>query len=335
MGEPKKPDLYDILEVSPRARPEVIHAAYKALMKLYSPDHSTGDERVARNLNNAKDVLLSACKREEYDRARMDYTGKSIGSYSILEKIAEGGFGTTYKGMHNILGELVCIKHSHYVSPQDTELLISEAKAIWDLRHYGIPAMRDILKLDDGSLALVMSYVPGPTLEQIVKKVKKLEPEHVAWICERTLNVLKYLHYHGVVHGDVKPQNLIVQPESHMLVLVDYGLSAIRPSANSKSPGYTPLFAPPEQMSGRPLLPESDFYSLGMTMIYALGGDVEKKLVPDYVPPSMCSFIKKLLVYDVLGRPNWQKEDLVDTLQSMRIKEFGRKSSNMTKIPGL
>ncbi|MFH1174259.1 MAG: protein kinase [archaeon] len=329
-------NLYDLLEVSPRARPEVITAAYKSLMNIYHPDKPTGDARVAKSLNQAKDILLNKDKRQEYDVQRENLVGTTLGEYTLLGLIAEGGFGKTYKAKHTLLNELVCIKHAHYVSPQDEEILLNEAKAIWDLRHFSIPAVRNILKMDDGSLALVMSYVPGPTLEQIIKKVDRLEPEHVAWITERSLNALKYLHYNGVVHGDVKPQNIIIQPENHTIVLVDYGLSVIRPSpTKSTSPGFTPYFAAPEQIHGKTLLPETDFYGLGMTMIYALGGDIEKKLVPKNVPDSLCSFIKSLIVYDVLKRPNWEKEDLADTLKDIRMKEFGRLRSGMKPIPGL
>ena len=73
------------------------------------------------------------------------------------------------------------------------------------MRHFSIPTIRDIVRLDDGSPMLVMSYIPGLTLEKVIKKVGKLDAEHVAWIAERCLNVLMYLHYNGVVHGDVKP----------------------------------------------------------------------------------------------------------------------------------
>ena len=89
------------------------------------------------------------------------------------------------------------------------------------------------------------------------------------------------------------------------------------------------------ERKGSPLLPESDLYSLAVTMIYALGGDIEAKRVPASVPDSLCDFIKKLLVRDVLNRPNWQKEDLCETISKIRQKEFGRKGSNMKPIKGL
>lgn len=327
-------NLYERLQVIPRAEPEVLQAAYKALMLKYHPD-KTGDEKIARQLNEAKETLFDSKKRSGYDdRLYGIDDNKIIGNYRILELIAEGGFGKTYKGEHIILKEPVCIKHAHYVSKLDEDILLNEAKSIWDLRHHSLPAMRDIVKMDDGSLALVMSYVPGPTLEQIVKKNSKLDPEHVAWISERTLSALWYLHLNGVVHGDVKPQNIIVQPDNHQIVLVDYGLAAVKPSTKTRSLGYTPYFASPEQEKGGPLLPESDFYSLGMTMIYALGGDLGRKRIPSSVPDALGDFIGDLIVHDVCSRPKWEDGNLIERLADVRQKAFGRKRSNMAPIPG-
>jgi len=326
-------DFYELLEISPRARKEVIDAAYKALMNIYHPD-KFGSDRVAKALNEAHSTLHDGRSRKKYDRQRDKTSGTVIGDYQVLELIAEGGFGKTYEGKHVKLGTPVCIKHASNISPQDEEILVEEAKAIWDLRHYAIPVIRDILKLEDGSLALIMSYIPGPTIEEVIEKNKRIDPEHVCWITERILNALMYLHYHGVVHGDVKPQNVIVQPESHQVTLVDYGLSLIRPTKNSSSKGYTPYFAPPEQINGTALLPESDFYALGMTMIYMLGGDVSKKHVPSHVPDALCDFIRRLIVRDVLARPRWDKESLIDVLQSVRENSFGRTCSMGKKIPG-
>jgi hypothetical protein len=66
-------------------------------------------------------------------------------------------------------------------------------------------------------------------------------------------------------------------------------------------------------------------------MIYALGGEVEAKRVPSSTPNALFGFIKRLIVHDVLGRPNWD-EDLVKTIQDVRQKDFGRKSSNMKPL---
>ncbi len=331
----KTTDLYGVLEVSPRASPEVIRAAYHALQKLRHPD-AGGRNTHARFINEAYDVLSDPIRRSEYDRKRLDLGGKTIGPYRIIREIAQGGFARTYEGEHTLVGERVCLKHCLYTSPQDESILLQEAKTVWNLRHHALPAMRDMVRTDDGSMILVMSYIPGPTLEQVVKKVGRIHPEHVAWITDRVLNALHYMHSHGVVHGDVKPQNIIIDEAAHFAYLVDFGLSLVKPSSSSSSKGYTPLFAPPEEIAGKTLIPESDLYSLGMTMLYALnGGDValvQGRKISSLVPSQMGEFIRRLLAKDVLSRPNWQKEDLSDSFRTMRKEAFGRERSSMEPI---
>lgn len=318
---------YRVLQVDRNAHEDVVIAAYRELAK-----HHRNNQDKLKELNIAKDLILDPDERARYDK-NQHVKGKVVGNYRILEQIAEGGFGKTYRAEQLHLNTPVCIKHANNISTEDEEIILEEAKAIWDLRHFGIPAIRDILRFEDDSLALVMSYIPGPTLEQLVQKKGGLDCEHVAWITERVLNILKYLHFHGVVHGDVKPQNIIVQPEKHSVVLVDYGLSLVKPSKSTKNKGYTPYFCAPEQLlEDAVLLPESDFYSLGITMIHALGGDVGTKQVPEHTPDPMCAFIKSLIKKDILSRPNWKKEDLQETFQVVREKSFGRKVSGMKPL---
>jgi len=318
-------DLYGVLECNPQASDEVLKAAYDALVKLHS-----GDRKRVKELNEANAILCSD-KRKEYDEARLNVKGKVFGNYRILDIIAEGGFGKTYKAETVLHRFPVCIKHAFNISAHDEQILVEEAKSVWDLRHYGIPAMRDIININ-GTLALVMSYIPGITLANIVKDKKRLHAEDVCWITERVLNILLYIHRHGVCHGDVKPQNIIIQEESHMVVLVDYGLSQIRPSAKSGNKGYTPYFAAPEQEAGGPVIPETDFYGLGMSMIFALGGDVELKKVPEKTPEEVCQFIKKLIKIDPMARPRWEKENLCQTISDVRQEAFGRRETKVKPL---
>lgn len=331
------PTLYDVLHVSPRADPAVIKAAYRELQRKHHPDMKAGDTRLSQALSSAYEVLGDETKRRQYDAAARVTKGRVVGNYRILEEIAEGGFGTTYVAKHLIADELVCVKHCHHVSPEHQAILVREAKSIWDLRHFSLPVMRDLVKLDDGSLALVMSYIPGPTIEQLVKKYGRIDPESVGWIAQRILNGLQYLHYHGVVHGDVKPQNIIVQEQNHSIVLVDFGLALVKPNARSAADGHTPVFASPEHLAGTPLVPESDLYSLGFTLLFALCGDinaVQRLQVPKEVPEPFCKFLKRLIVRDVRRRPNWNTEDLGDTLRKVRLEAFGRDHSNMKPVSG-
>lgn len=328
---------YDLLEVHPRASQVVIDAAYAALVRLNS-DGSKGHQATVHALTEAHGIIGNPERRGRYDGNRGNIDGKVIGEYRILQPIAEGGFGKTYKGEHIRVGTPVCIKHCSRISPHHEAVLIAETQAMWDLRHFSIPAVRDLIKLEDGSLALVMSYIPGYTLEQVIEKVGRLDAETVAWIAERVLNVLKYIHYHGVIHGDLKPQNIIMHHATHQVTIVDFGLSLVKPKEGTDSKGYTEHFAPPEEIAGSTLLPESDFYSLGMTMLYALGGGLKsvKSLdVPKQTPEPLCEFIHSLIIRDVLSRPRWDSEDLCDSIQKVRERSFGRKSSGMKPIPGL
>ncbi len=159
----------------------------------------------------------------------------------------------------------------------------------------------------------------------------------MCWIAERMLNALKYLHYHGIINGDVKPKNTLIKPETHGVALVDFGISAIRPGPDDVSFGYTPIFGAPESNPkfGMPLLPESDFYSLGATMVFALTGDIEavrNRRIPASVPRQMAEFMRRLVHLEPLDRPSWKDEDLVETLGQVRFDSFGRRWSGLHEI---
>jgi serine/threonine protein kinase len=327
-------DLYAKLQVHPRAHPDVIEAAYKALLKQHMPRTSGARDTIATDLGEAHSYLHDAKDRRRYDDYRRSKNA-GLGPYKIIKRVAEGGFGVTYKAEHSVVGDYSCIKQCHELSVTAEEVLKQETKAIWNLRHYGIPTMRDILTLDDGSLALVMSWIEGPTLAQIIEKHGRLDAEHVGWITERIINTLSYLHHHGVLHGDIKPQNIIVQPDTHVVVLVDFGLAAVKPTASFSARGYTEIFSPPEQVGGKPLLPGSDFYSLGMTMLYALSGEyrrVQARQIPTSVPAAMEQFIYSLIKQNVLERPE-RADKLFQEISTVRHKSFGREHSGMKPFP--
>ncbi len=252
----------------------------------------------------------------------------TLGSYKIVRQIGEGGFGRTYEG-HHILNDKVkaCLKQNINVTDEDAQLLFDESELLAQIHHHSLPTFRDLYRLPDGSVVLAMSFVEGKTLDHSVKRHKAIHPEDVCWMTQRTLNTLHYLHTYGIIHGDVKPPNIIVQPKMHNAVLVDFGLSSIKPKATTKPLGYTAVFAAPEVTEGKPPLPESDLYSLGLTMIYALGGDPIVKELPDYVPKSLREFCQDLTKYNPIDRPNWEKQDLVARLSDIREEVFGRRHS--------
>jgi len=334
-------DHYKTLQVAAHADLKIIKAAHKQLMRIYHPDSGKDDE-IAKEINESFAILNDNNKRKKYDQQLADLRGKQIGNFRLIEKIAEGGYGSTYRAEHVITGKLACVKHRPETSPDLDKIIIDETKSIWDLRHFAIPTVKDLHQLDDGTYALIMSFIPGDTIEQIVEEKGKLDPETVCWITDRILNAYTYLHTHSVIHGDMKPQNVIIQEKDHTVVIIDYGLAMVRPQKGQRSKGYTEIFAPPEQMISLPLIPQSDYYSLGMTMLYMLNGNLvntQAQQIPSTTPKPLCDFIYKLLKRDAMSRPRFVartdgKKDvtLQDQLVETRMKSFGRASSMLKGI---
>jgi len=251
-----------------------------------------------------------------------------IGNYEVIKEIGEGGFARTYLARHILLGETACLKQNIDLNDEDKRLLRNEAKLLWRIHHHSLPALRDYIELDDGSCVLVMTYINGKDLYKIVTDdyPKGIEPEHVCWIAQRLLNALHYLHFYGIIHGDVKPQNILILPKDHNAVLVDYGLSTINPKSRTKSVGCTEAFAAPEQIAGKPPIPETDIYGLGLTMMFALGGNVKSGIYPSSVPKDLQEYFNQMVVRDPRKRPQ-SAEELIKPLSELREKIFGRKSS--------
>lgn len=251
---------------------------------------------------------------------------KKLGSYEIVRVIGEGGFGITYEGRHILNPRIrACLKQNLEISDENAELLTREAELLERVHHRSLPAFRDLYRLPDQSMVLAMSYIEGKSLDKVIAKHKALDPEEVGWIAERALDALYYLHRQGIVHGDVKPSNILIQPKDHNIFLVDYGLSTIKPTSTSKPAGYTKVFSAPEVLQAKPPLPESDIYSLGLTMIYAWGGDPIAQSNPEYVPAAMQEFVKTLTHHNPLERASWEKEDLIKKLSDARYAAFGRR----------
>lgn len=343
-------DLYELLEVSPRASDEVLRAAHKALLIKYHADRNNNKKttELLSNINEAYNVLSTESGRLEYDRVRNNLKGEIIGEYRILEKIAEGGFGTTYKAEHILTGKFACIKDCSQIDAFNESILIEEAQAMWDLGHHSIPAAKGMIRMPNRSLGLITKYIPHPTLMKIVEEQTarglRLDPEHVAWMTERVLNALRYMHYEGVLHGDLKPGNILLDTQKHMGYIVDFGFSKVKPKAGSGNKGTAQFFSAPEIINGEDTSPQSDFYSLGMTMIYALSGDIDwlaRKRMPSSTPKPLVEFITNLVKRNPNERPSWpdksddpDKPDLWDVFIQVRRDSFGRSRSGLKPIPG-
>lgn len=344
---PKKAStLYELLEVSPRATPTEIEVAYQQLSYRLRAEKDAH----AGLLWQAHHILLDDKTRHQYDldlKAGTVELPKEvvIGDYRILGKIGDGGFGKTYKAEDlETPGGFVCIKYCSKRSDEGNRLMAEEIRTMWDLHYEGLPAVRGKVRMPNGNIALVMSYIPGPTLFQAMEDNGPLTPESVTRITERILLILAYLHtrapvpatngrtFRGIIHGDLNPKNIILQllPNTYTLFLVDFGLARVNNELRETSRGSRDFFSPPEQLpaANKELVPASDLFALGTTMIYALTRDmkaVKDRRVPDSTPEPLREFITRLLAENPYDRPHiWNEENLCQTIRTVRQKCFGR-----------
>lgn len=231
-----------------------------------------------------------------------------LGPYLLVRPLGSGGCARTFEAVHERLGVRACIKIGLTADLDD--LMLREARVLWDLHHPSLPTLRDVLFCPDGRPALVMRFVEGTPLDA----ASPIDVPTAVQVLGRLLRALKVLHHRGIVHNDVKPANVILEPDRHGVVLVDFGMASVRPGSTSHADGFTPLFVAPEVAAGSPPLPESDLYSLGVSVLCALGGDVNARVLPAGVPEPLLDLLVRLSRRDPTRRPRWDTDDPIRRL---------------------
>ncbi|MEZ0230536.1 MAG: serine/threonine-protein kinase [Planctomycetota bacterium] len=230
---------------------------------------------------------------------------KTFGPYEIVRTLGSGGFARTCEARHVLLGVKACLKVS--LRAEDDELLLREARVLAALRHPSLPALREVFEHPGGGLVLAMSFAEGETLDE----TRPLTAIEACRVGGKVLRALAYLHKGGVVHGDVKPRNIVVESleRGGDVVLVDLGLAAVRPVARTKAIGWTEAFAAPEVRAGKPPLPESDLYALAKTL------DARLAAPP---PARLAEWLEALTEREPARRPRWETKDPLRWLERIR-----------------
>jgi serine/threonine protein kinase len=221
--------------------------------------------------------------------------------YLIQSLLGRGGFGITFLARNIYLpGQPLCVIKKLALRSTDPEL-IGIAHKQFELEslslsrlgsHAQIPSLLDYFKIGT-DWYLVEEYIPGILLSRIIRNQRKFTELEVENFLTQMLRVLEYIHSHHLIHRDIKPQNIILCQTDRRFVLVDFGAvkdlyptTAEKQGENSRAIG-TPGFAPPEQLTNRPVS-ASDIYALGMTCIYLLTGKEPSELPTD---PHTCELI--------------------------------------------
>ncbi len=192
----------------------------------------------------------------------------SIGKYKITEILGRGGMSVLYKAEHPTLGIPVVVKKLTLKGdPAHRERFKREASLMMELRHENVVGVYDHFKEGAGHY-LVMEFIDGPSLAQLLAREGSLSPEEANWLIAKIAAALSHIHSHGVVHRDIKPSNVLLSREG-TLKLADFGI-AFTPGGGEDitSEGTalgTPSFMAPEQLEdARSADKRSDIWSLGV-----------------------------------------------------------------------
>jgi serine/threonine-protein kinase len=193
------------------------------------------------------------------------------GRYTVLERIGSGGMADVWLADDSHLQRRVALKVLHARFAQDKEFVERfrrEAEAAAGLQHPNVVAVFDRGEID-GTYYIAMQYLEGRTLKQVIDA--GITPEQAAGLIRQVLEGARFAHRHGVVHRDLKPQNVIVDAEGKATV-TDFGIAQAGVSEITQAGSVlgTPHYLSPEQAQGFEVTAVSDLYSIGVMLYEAL-----------------------------------------------------------------
>ena len=204
-------------------------------------------------------------------------TGRLLdGRYAVTARIAHGGMATVYRATDTRLDREVALKVMHAELARDEEFVrrfVGEAKSVARLSHQNVVAVFD-QGADGPYLYLAMEYVPGRTLKELLRDSGRFPPAAALEIMAGVLDGLAAAHASGIVHRDVKPENVLLTADGRIKV-ADFGLARAQSAAGHTRAGLlvgTVSYVPPEQVTGGTTGPRGDVYSAGVMLFELLTG---------------------------------------------------------------
>ena len=215
--------------------------------------------------------------------------GETIGNYRIASQIGSGGMGAVYEAHHELLGKSAAIKvllPERSANREIVKRFFNEARAVSAVHHPGIPEIFDFGHLPSGNAYIIMELLEGETLGDRLKRERPLSAKESVSIGRHIAGVLSAAHSRGVIHRDLKPDNIFLVPDPALprgerAKILDFGIAKLaseeeRPSKVRTETGRlmgTPYYMSPEQCRGSGHVDHrSDIYALGCVLYQMLTG---------------------------------------------------------------
>jgi len=267
--------------------------------------------------------------------------GSTLGDYEVLAELGAGGVGRVYKVRHSITGRIEAIKvllpdQAH--NEEQVERFLREVKVQANLSHPNVAAVLNAFQSKEG-LVMVMEFVEGQSLDKIIAQGKP-SLERTLDFASQALSALQYAHESGVIHRDVKPENILITPSS-LLKVTDFGLAKTAADARLTATGAalgSLYYMSPEQVNGVTTLDaRTDVYSIG-AVLYELAvgrrpfaGDYPFELMrahveqepqpPSEIDPSLPQALSDVILKALSKRPEdrfTSAQEFLDAMESAR-----------------
>ncbi|MFC3383500.1 serine/threonine-protein kinase [Couchioplanes caeruleus subsp. azureus] len=268
-----------------------------------------------------------ASERGSYEPATVDLSGRCVGSsYILICPVGHGATGTVWRGMERTSGEHVAVKLLHEGMLRQPKLVtrfVQERTILMMLRHEYIVGVRDLFSAGE-SLGLVMDFVAGGSLREHLRREGTLPAGEAARLLAQVAAALAEAHGIGVVHRDVKPDNILLRESDGRrdVRLTDFGIARILDAPGLTTPQAiigTPHYMAPETISGGEPTPPADVYALGVVLYELVAGR------PPYAGDPMA--VLRSHLDDKPVRPAGVAEELWSVISSCMDKDKDRRPS--------